>query len=360
MAVNETPSFWFEKAGLRAWALWPFSWAYSRAASLAMHAAPSGSVAAPVLCVGNFVAGGGGKTPTSLALCDLLKKKGYKPGFLSRGYGGKIAGPEMVDLKNHNALDVGDEPLLLARAAPTVVSADRLAGAQKLVNAGCDFIVMDDGFQNPKLTKDYSLVVVDSRRGVGNGFAMPAGPLRVRLSEQMLLADAVLIIGDQSGADPVIRKAARAGRPVFHSRLETRERAKWKGKWLIAYAGIADPEKFFQSLRDLGADLAQIKPFGDHHYFTREDVSELLDRAKLMKAELVTTAKDFVRLMGMGEHQNRLARESSVVSVDLVFEDEIVAERIVRETLKRYEKRALREETKVNRMLDSSDDGVAA
>lgn len=360
MAANETPPFWFEKPGLKAWLLWPFSWAYSRAASLTMHAAPSGSVAAPVLCVGNFVAGGGGKTPTSLALCDLLKHRGYKPGFLSRGYGGKISGPEIVDLKKHNALDVGDEPLLLARSSTTVVSSDRLAGAQKLVDAGCDFILMDDGFQNPKLKKDYALVVVDSRRGIGNGFAMPAGPLRVRLPEQMLLADSILIIGNMPGADPVIRTAARAAKPLFYASLKTRDAAKWKNKWLIAYAGIADPEKFFQSLRDLGADLAQIKAFGDHHYYTREDVSELLDRAKLMEAELVTTAKDFVRLMGMGEHQNRLARESSVVSVDLVFEDETMAERIIAETLRRYEKRALEEEAEANHKLDATADRNSA
>jgi tetraacyldisaccharide 4'-kinase len=343
MAVNETPPFWFEKPGLKAWALWPFSWAYSRAAALNMHAKPSGSVPVPVLCVGNFVAGGGGKTPTCLALAKALQERGYNPGFLSRGYGGRISGPELVDLKKHNALDVGDEPLLLVRAAPTAISGDRIAGANMLVAAGCDFIIMDDGFQNPKLVKDYSLVVVDARRGAGNGFAMPAGPLRVMLPEQMRFASAVLVVGSGSGADPVIRKASRAARPVFQARLATANADKWKDKWLIAYAGIADPEKFFQSLRDIGADLAQIKPFGDHHFFTRDDVTELLDRAKLMKAELVTTAKDFVRLMGMGEHQDRLARESQVVSVELVFEDDTVAARIINETVTEFEARALTE-----------------
>ncbi len=353
MAVNETPLFWFEKPGLRSWLLWPVSVAYSRAAALSMHASPSGSVSAPVLCVGNFVAGGGGKTPTSLALADILKARGFNPGFLSRGYGGKISGPEIVDLKRHNALDVGDEPLLLARAGTTVVSADRVSGAQKLVDAGCDFIVMDDGFQNPKLKKDYALVVVDSRRGIGNGFAMPAGPLRVRLPDQMRHADAILIVGDKSGADKVVRKAARAAKPVFHAKMNTRNAAHWKDRWLIAYAGIADPEKFFQSLRDLGAKLAQVKAFGDHHYFSRDDVTELLDRAKLMEAELVTTAKDFVRLMGMGEHQNRLARESTVVSVDLVFEDDSMPGRIIDQTLRRFEERHLKEAARANRRLDA-------
>ncbi len=341
MAVNETPPFWFEKPGLKAWLLWPLSYLYSRAAALNMQAKPSGSVPVPVLCIGNFVAGGGGKTPTGLALAALLKEKGYRPGFLSRGYGGRITGPEIVDLKKHNSLDVGDEPLLLARSTTTVVSGERVSGARKLVEAGCDFIIMDDGFQNPRLKKDYSLVVVDSRRGAGNGFAMPAGPLRVSLDKQMHFADAILIIGNGDGADPVIRKAARAARPVFEAALKTRDAENWRGRWLIAFAGIADPEKFFASLRDLGADLAQIKPFGDHHYFTRDDVTELLDRAKLMKAELVTTAKDFVRLMGMGEHQDRLARETAVVSVDLIFENPDDAERIIEKTLAKYDARML-------------------
>jgi len=191
--------------------------------------------------------------------------------------------------------------------------------------------------------KDYSLVVVDSRRGTGNGFAMPAGPLRVSLPEQLRLASSILVVGSEDGANPVIRMASRAAKPVFGARLQTRDAEKWKGKWLIAYAGIADPEKFFQSLRDVGADLAQVKPLGDHHLFTRDDVTELLDRAKLMKAQLVTTAKDFVRLMGMGEHQDRLARETQVVSVELIFEDETIAERIIDETLEAFEERTLKE-----------------
>lgn len=339
MAVNETPPFWFEPAGLKAWLMAPFSLLYSRAAALAMHARPSGGVDVPVLCIGNFVAGGGGKTPTALALAETARRRGFTPGFLSRGYGGKISGPARVELEHHNAADVGDEPLLLARAATTVISSNRLSGAQQLVELGCDFIIMDDGFQNPRLKRDYALVVVDSRRGIGNGFAMPAGPLRVRMRDQLPLADAILVVGDEPGAQAAIRLAARAGKPVHQGRYKMLRAGQWKGKSLLAYSGIADPQKFFDSLVRAGGQLSMVRAYGDHHLFSRDDVMELLDRAKLTKAELVTTAKDYVRLLGMGEAQERLARASSVAGIELVFADEGTDERIIDETLRRFEKR---------------------
>ena len=341
MAVNETPPFWFEPAGLKAWLMAPFSLLYSRAAALAMHARAAGGVDVPVLCIGNFVAGGGGKTPTALALAETARRRGFKPGFLSRGYGGKISGPARVEPERHNAGDVGDEPLLLARSAVTVVSSNRLTGAGKLVELGCDFIIMDDGFQNPRLKRDYALVVVDSRRGIGNGFAMPAGPLRVRMKDQLPLADAILVVGEEAGAQSAIRLAARAGKPVYQGRYRMLKAGQWRGKSLLAYSGIADPQKFFDSLVKAGGQLSMVKAYGDHHVFSRDDVMELLDRAKLTKAELVTTAKDYVRLLGMGEAQERLARASSVAGIELVFSDEGTDERIIDATLRRFEKRQL-------------------
>lgn len=339
MAANETPSFWYEKPNLQAWLLWPLSIAYNRAATLKMFSAPSAAVEAPVLCIGNFVAGGGGKTPTSLALVNALKARGYKPGFLSRGYGGRINSATIVDVSKYNALDVGDEPLLLAKEATTVISADRIAGARLLVESGCDFVVMDDGFQNPSLQKDYSLVVVDSRRGIGNGFTIPAGPLRVAVESQLIKADAVLIVGDDTGADQIIRQTARSGRPVYHSKLVMDKPSQWKKRSVIAFAGIADPEKFFESLRRVGANLTQIRPFGDHHYFHKDEISELLDRAKLMNSELVTTAKDYVRLLGMGKDHEKLAEQTSVVHVKLKFEDKNTMNIIIDKALKAFEAR---------------------
>lgn len=339
MAANETPPFWFEKPGLKAWLLWPFSYLYNRAATLKMLSAPSGQVDVPVLCVGNFVAGGGGKTPTALALVKVLKKRGFTPGFLSRGYGGRVNTATVVNRKKFNALDVGDEPLLLAKEAVTVVSADRVAGAKLLVKKGCDFIIMDDGFQNPGLKKDYCLIVVDSRRGIGNGYTIPAGPLRVGVATQITKADAVLIVGDDDGADKIIRKTARSGRPVYHSKLVMDEPAQWKDKSLIAFAGIADPEKFFESLRHVGAKLELTRSFGDHHYFHNDEIEEMLDRAKHLKAKLVTTAKDYVRLLGMGETHKKLARKVSIIHVELKFEDQNTINIIIDRALEHFSRR---------------------
>ena len=337
MAVNETPPFWFEPAGLKAWLMAPFSLLYSRAAALAMHARPSGGVDVPVLCIGNFVAGGGGKTPTALALAETARRRGFTPGFLSRGYGGKISGPARVELEHHNAADVGDEPLLLARAATTVISSNRLSGAQQLVELGCDFIIMDDGFQNPRLRRDYNLVVVDSRRGIGNGFAIPAGPLRLDLKTQMMKADGVLVVGGDPGADPVIRRTAKGGKPVFLAKLNMIEPERWKGRALIAYAGIADPFKFFDSLGKAGAKLSLVQPFGDHHYFHDDEIKELINRAKLMGAGLVTTAKDMARLLNMGPEHQKLADISEVSEVELTFDDEATPARIIAKTVERFE-----------------------
>ena len=342
MSANETPPFWFRKPGAKAWALSPLAWLWGRGAALKMQARPAGEASAPVLCIGNFITGGGGKTPTALAIGAQAAEMGLKPGFLSRGYGGRMSGPAMVDPERHKAIDAGDEPMLLARIAPVAISPDRLAGARLLEEAGCDFIIMDDGFQNPRLRKDYSLVVTDARRGIGNGYSMPAGPLRLPLEIQLRHADAVLVIGREKEAAPVVRAAARRACPIFRGVLETRDAEQLKDKWLIAYSGIADPARFFASLRDAGAELAHAVGFGDHHYFTEDDVRELLDRARLMKAELVTTAKDHVRLAGAGKAQGKLARATRVIDVDLVFDDPDTPVRIIERTIARFDQRMLK------------------
>ncbi|MFK7902387.1 MAG: tetraacyldisaccharide 4'-kinase [Nitratireductor sp.] len=341
MAVNETPPFWFAKPGLKAFALWPLSFIYSRAARARMFSKPTAALNVPVLCIGNFVVGGGGKTPTAIAFAQAIKKKGYKPGILSRGYGGKVAKQTIVDASIHNALDVGDEPLLLAKHAITVVSADRVVGAKMLIEEGCDFIIMDDGFQNPSLTKDFNLVVVDSRRGIGNGFSLPAGPLRVGIKHQMSMANAVLIVGEDDGADKVIRLTAKSGRPIYHAKLAMQKPSQLRKQNLLPYAGIADPKKFFDSLIKAGAILAQVKPFGDHHYFHKDDITELLETAKKLDAQLVTTEKDQMRLIGMGQHQEALAEASQIVEVKLQFEDKNSIGIIIDKVLSNFYKRHL-------------------
>ncbi len=333
--MNEAPPFWWQKPGLAAFLLSPLSWIYSWIAGRRMTMKSRYVSAVPVLCVGNFVAGGAGKTPTAIAIADGARKQGHKPGFLSRGYGGRIDKATIVDLTKHNSHDVGDEPPLLASRYPTVVSPDRVKGAQLLEQKGVDFIVMDDGFQNPSLHKDYSLVVVDSARGVGNGFAMPAGPLRVRLDAQLASADAVLLVGQQSAADGVIRATAKRAKPVYQAFVKVVNTRKWKGKKVLAFAGIADPEKFFSSLRKAGADIVEARSFGDHHPFTNEEADDILFFAKRNQLEIVTTSKDAARLNGLGRVQSELSDKASILEIDLKFENERILAAIIEGTVER-------------------------
>ncbi len=333
--MNEAPPFWWQKPGLAAFFLAPLSWIYSWITGRRMALKSRYVSSVPVLCVGNFVAGGAGKTPTAIAIARGAEKQGHKPGFLSRGYGGRIGRATIVDLTKHNSHDVGDEPPLLANCYPTVVSPDRTKGAQLLEQQGIDFIIMDDGFQNPSLHKDYSIVVVDSARGVGNGFAMPAGPLRVALGTQLARADAVLVIGQQSGADGVIRAAAKRAKPVYQAFVKIVNSRKWKGKKVLAFAGIADPEKFFSSLREAGADIVEARSFGDHHPFTKEEADDILFFAKRTGLEIVTTSKDAARLNGLGRVQTELSGKASILKIELKFESERILAAIIENTIER-------------------------
>jgi len=247
----------------------------------------------PVICIGNIVAGGAGKTPVALAVAARLQSLGRQPHFLTRGYGGRLAGPVQVDPGLHRAEDCGDEPLLLARQAPCWVARDRVAGGLAAVAAGADCLILDDGFQNPSLVKDLSLVVVDGPAGFGNGRVLPAGPLREPVARGLARAQALVIlgpdlqqIGDRGGALPLLRGSLvpRAGA------------ADWQGQRLLAFAGIGRPEKFFTSLRELGADLVETVGFPDHHPYNPGEIVALQQRAAAQGAQLVTTEKDFVRL----------------------------------------------------------------
>jgi tetraacyldisaccharide 4'-kinase len=338
---QEPPPFWWKPTSAMALALSPVSLIYGWGAARRMASPARSSVPVPVLCIGNFIAGGAGKTPTAIALAGAITRRGLRPGFLSRGYGGRIEGPAVVDPTVHFAADVGDEPILLAEVAPTVVSADRAAGAAMLVEQGCNFIVMDDGFQNPGLAKDFSLVVVDSGRGIGNGWTIPAGPLRAPLRAQLLKADAVLVIGEKSGADRVIRETARSGRPVHLARTRVVNPRQWKSRKVIAFTGIADPSKFFESLEAAGAELVASRPFPDHHFFTQEEARDLLALADASGAELVTTAKDRARLFGQRDYIAVLSVETQVLEITLSFDDSKSTDRIIDATIRNAEARIL-------------------
>lgn len=241
----------------------------------------------PVICIGNISAGGTGKTPIAIAVADAIIARGKNPFFLTRGYGGTLKGPLVVD-KHHTAAEVGDEPLLLARKAATVVARDRREGAKLAVERGADVIVMDDGHQNFALHKDLTIIVVDGERGFGNGHALPAGPLREPVEQGLARADAVIIAGDGAPALPGF------GGPVLHAVVGPHSTDDWTGVRVVAFAGIGRPEKLFRSLAALGADLVGTIAFGDHHPYTPAELSDLKTRAA--GARLVTTEKDYVRI----------------------------------------------------------------
>ncbi len=333
--MSEAPPFWFQKPGVLAWALAPLAAIYGHIASRRMSAKPKAGANIPVLCVGNFIAGGAGKTPTAIAIAKIARDLGLRPGFLSRGYGGNLNKPTLVDIKFHNARDVGDEPLILGLYAVTVVSSDRPAGAMLLEEQSVDLIIMDDGFQNPAIRKDYSLVVVDAGRGIGNGFCIPAGPLRAGFRTQLAAASAVLLIGKSEAGTQIVRRCAKMAKPTLSASIVVRQSDPWKDERVLAYAGIADPRKFHKSLELVGADIVEVKNFHDHHPFSDEECRDLLLQAVENKLTLVTTEKDAARLVRSGEIQEQLRAESKVLHVDLAFENPKLVEQIITDTIKR-------------------------
>jgi tetraacyldisaccharide 4'-kinase len=298
MAMRE-PSFWSRPPAALAALLSPLAAAYGAAAALRM-ARPGRRAGIPVICIGNLTLGGTGKTPTAIAVAKILAAAGRNPYLLSRGYGGSLLGPVRVDPERHRATEVGDEPLLHARHAPVIVAQDRVAGAEAARAAGAASIVMDDGFQNPGLAKDISIVVVDGRRGIGNGKVVPAGPLRAPLDSQLRRAQALLLVGAGAAGDEVTAAARAHSLPVFHGRLvpDANALAALRGKPVLAFAGIGDPEKFFTTLRDADIDLRATLPFADHHRFSRAEALELVACAERDGLVAVTTEKDLVRLAG--------------------------------------------------------------
>jgi tetraacyldisaccharide 4'-kinase len=289
----KAPGFWWREPGYEAALLSPLAAIYG--ALVARHLADGGARAGvPVICVGNPTVGGAGKTPTAIAIAKMLLAAGKQPMFLTRGYGGRLAGPVMVE-PAHTAVQVGDEPLLLARVAPTIVAGDRLAGARLAVDKRANIIVMDDGFQNPALAKDLAILVIDTR-GIGNGRMLPAGPLRAPLEPQLDRASALLIVG---GGLPALESAARSrGLPVFHGTLEPDADviASLRAARVLAFAGIGDPEKFFTTLKQAGIDAPVRRGFGDHHRYSLIEARALLRDAEEGGLQLLTTEKDLARL----------------------------------------------------------------
>jgi tetraacyldisaccharide 4'-kinase len=291
------PAFWHRPSSWLSLLLTPLGALYGFIAGQRMQRRGL-DAGVPVLCVGNYHVGGAGKTPTVLALTKLLREMGETPVVLSRGYGGALQGPIRVDLARHGAEDVGDEPLMMARSVAVVVARDRIAGVALARSLAASVILMDDGFQNPAVAKDASLIVIDSDRGLGNGLVFPAGPLRASLSPQLAHTDALIVIGGGTAAAAVAATITARGKPVLSAQLrpDAASLLALRGKRALAFAGIGDPGRFFRTLRTSGIDLVREHSFADHHPFSKSEIEALTTEAKREALTPVTTEKDLARL----------------------------------------------------------------
>jgi tetraacyldisaccharide 4'-kinase len=340
--VSEAPPFWWKDADWRARGLYPLAWLYGEVARRRMDRGRRARVHVPVICVGNFTVGGAGKTPTAMALAAAAKAMGRKPGVLSRGYGGTMDGPVVVDPGHHRAKDVGDEPMLLAQQAPTVIAKDRLKGALCLLEQGVDTIIMDDGFQSAQIDSDYALLVVDADRGLGNGHIIPAGPVRAPVLDQIRHASALLTVGTGAGAGEMVRQASRAGKPVHHARIVALDTDRLRGSRVFAYAGIGDPAKFFRTLEGCGAEIVRRKTFGDHHVFLDDEMTELMAIADRETLQLVATAKDLARLRGLHGKAETLAEKTWALDIAMEFDEPGLPGRIIEKAIAAYKAKLLK------------------
>ena len=294
------PEFWYtrpDQPALLAQLLHPVGRLYARRTARRLAASVATSVGIPVICIGNVNVGGAGKTPTVIALLDILSGLFQTPHVVTRGYGGSLEGPERVDPSKHTAAMVGDEALLLASFAEVWMAKDRVAGARAAARAGASVIVLDDGFQNPSLKKDFSIVVVDAKRGFGNERCLPAGPLREDVQPALARASVLLSIGTPDEQSSFIVPSLPGSLTHLRAELAPLQTGMdWAGTRVLAFAGIGHPEKFFATLQRLGAKLVHMEALEDHQPLTPGLMARLDTQAKRSGAQLVTTEKDAVRL----------------------------------------------------------------
>ena len=303
------PNFWQTK-NWRSRCLYPLACIYAAATKLRLACHKPFKAEKEVICIGNLTAGGSGKTPTAAAVAEILQQAGKHPFFISRGYGGRLSDVR-VDLNIHSAQEVGDEPLLLARTAPVVVNHRRDKAALKAIAEGADVLIMDDGFQNPYLFKDKSLLVVDGAAGLGNMMPIPSGPLREFVQDGMKRAQGMVILGEDKHNIAALAK----GLPIFYGRVEP-QRPQIVNRSAVAFAGIGRPEKFFASLEECGIEIVRTWNFPDNHFYSEYELNEIISAAEKEGAEIFTTSKDMVKI------PQRIASKFNILEIKIKWKDE--------------------------------------
>lgn len=323
------PDFWTHK-GLIPLFLSPLAALYSLGGNLRLRLSRSQKAPVPVICIGNLVVGGAGKTPVALSVIARLQEAGLQVHALTRGYGGSEKGPTKVSLDRHTSSNVGDEALLLAAQTTTWVSSDRPAGARAAAADGADIIVMDDGFQNPSLQKDLSLLVIDGGFGFGNGYVLPAGPLREPARRGLARAKAVVLLGETSPAFMKTLVEDLSCTPIQGRLSPKKSRSELPEGRIFAFAGIGRPEKFYATLRDLSLQIAETRDFPDHHPYTDSEIDDLLQRADALNATAITTEKDAVRLSS--RHRARIA----TLPIEITWQNPQEIDRLIEDFLRGF------------------------
>ena len=303
----KTPKFWQYNQSLAKF-LAPLGELYALATQMRLKLKKSHKIDIPVICIGNLTAGGTGKTPTAISLALMLQSAGIYPNFISRGYHGTLKNTK-VDSTHHTPQQVGDEPLLLARIASTYINADRYQGALMAQANQAECIIMDDGFQNPTLHKDLSFLVIDGSYGFGNGKCIPAGPLREHITDGLKRAQAALIIGEDEH-----NISSSLSIPSFKGKIVP-QMPNLNHQYVVAFAGIGHPQKFYTSLQELGIEIIQTYDFPDHHYYTIQELQNIIDFANKNHADIITTSKDFVKIPTL------LQSEIKVLEINIQWEN---------------------------------------
>lgn len=317
----KAPRFWNTR-NILSTSLLPVAAIYSFASIICSRRVKPTTLPIPVICVGNLTVGGAGKTPVALHIGGILKKKNINAFFISRGYGGSQKSPLRVDIEKHGAKLVGDEPLLLARILPTIVGNNRVHAAQRAIEQGAEAIIMDDGFQNPSLTKDLSLIVVDRRMSFGNERILPAGPLREKVASGLKRADAIVIINPAN-----FMPTSLPNIPFLLARSHPApSMLALKGKRIIAFCGIAVPAKFYYMLKNAGAEIIEKISFPDHYYYKQKDIDSLRKKALEQNAALITTSKDAAR---MAKDFGQEMEDIVVAEMELAFDNESKLENMI-------------------------------